>query len=156
MLLEAAGRWLEDALLVGLFAALTGLSVLQIVLRNVWSSGLLWGDGLVRISVLWIALIGAVAASRDQKHIAIDLAHRLLPASWRRAITIVVDAFTAAVCGLLSYHAWVFVGESRAYADTLLGDWPAWIFQIVLPVGFALIAYRYALRCLRRIVGVTR
>jgi TRAP-type C4-dicarboxylate transport system permease small subunit len=156
MRMEAAGRWLEDALLVGLFAGLTVLSVAQIVLRNVWSSGLLWGDGLVRISVLWIALLGAVAASRDQKHIAIDLAHRLLPAGWKRPIMIAVDGFTVTVCGVLTYYSWDFVGESRAFGDTLLGDWPAWPFQIILPVGFGLIAYRYALRCLRRLVGVTR
>lgn len=156
MRIEAAGRWLEDALLVALFAGLTLLAVLQIVLRNLGSAGFLWGDGLVRVSVLWIALLGAVAASRDQKHIAIDLARRLLPARFWRLVSIVVDAFTATVCGFLAYYSWAFVRDSRAYGDTLLGDWPAWLFQLILPVGFALISYRYALGCLRRVAGVTR
>jgi TRAP-type C4-dicarboxylate transport system permease small subunit len=71
-------------------------------------------------------------------------------------LAIVVDAFTAAVCGVLAYYSWTFVRDSRAFGDTLLGDWPAWLFQLVLPVGFALIAYRYALGCLRRLVGVER
>ena len=154
--MEAAGKWLEDALLVGLFAALTLLAVAQIVLRNIGSAGFLWSDGLVRVLVLWIALLGAVAASRDRKHIAIDLARRLLPPSFRRTLSIVVAAFTATVCGFLSYYSWVFVSDSRGFGDTLLGDWPAWIIQLILPVGFALISYRYALECLRRIAGVTR
>jgi len=154
--MEAAGKWLEDALLVGLFVALTLLVVAQIVLRNIGSAGFLWGDGLVRVMVLWIALLGAVAASRDQKHIAIDLARRLLPPSFWRPLSIIAAAFTATVCGFLSYYSWIFVRDSRAFGDTLLGDWPAWLFQLILPVGFALMSYRYALDCLRRIAGVTR
>ena len=150
---EAAGRWLEDSLLVGLFAGLTLLAVLQIVLRNLGFAGFLWGDGLVRVGVLWIALLGAVAASRDDKHIAVDLARRLLPARFWRLVSIVVDAFTATVCGFLAYYSWVFVHDSRAYGDTMLGDWPAWLFQLILPVAFALISYRYTLGCLRHIAG---
>jgi TRAP-type C4-dicarboxylate transport system permease small subunit len=156
MRIEAAGRWLEDAVLLALFAGLTLISVVQIGLRNLGLAGLVWGDGLVRVGVLWIALLGAVAASRDQRHIAIDLAHRLLPTRFWHALAVVVDAFTATVCGFLAYYSWIFVRDSRAFGDTLLGDWPAWLFQLVLPVGFALITYRYALSCLQRIAGVER
>lgn len=156
MRIEAAGRWLEDAVLVALFAGLTLVSVLQIVLRNLGLAGFVWGDGLVRVGVLWIALVGAVAASRDQRHIAIDLARRLLPPRFWRPLAAAVDAFTATACGFLAYYSWTFVRDSHAFGDTLLGDWPAWLFQAVLPVGFGLIAYRYALGCLRRIVGVER
>ena len=68
-------------------------------------------------------------------------------------VSIVVDAFTATVCGFLAYYSWVFVHDSRAYGDTMLGDWPAWLFQLILPVAFALISYRYTLGCLRHIAG---
>jgi TRAP-type C4-dicarboxylate transport system permease small subunit len=156
MRIEAAGRWLENALLVGLFAGLMLLAVAQIVLRNIGSSGLIWGDGLVRVAVLWLALLGAVAASRDQKHIAIGLAHRFLPERWRRWSLALVEAFTAVVCGYLTFHSWVFVRDSLEFGDVILGNWPAWLFQLILPVGFGLLAYRYALLCLRRVVGVLR
>jgi TRAP-type C4-dicarboxylate transport system permease small subunit len=156
MRIEAAGRWLEDALLVALFAGLTLVAVLQILLRNFGFAGFVWADGLVRIGVLWIALLGAVAASRDRKHIAIDLASRLLPARFWHPLSIVVEAFTATVCGFLAYHSWIFVRDSRAFGDTLFGDWPAWLFQLILPLGFALISYRYALACLRGITGAKR
>jgi TRAP-type C4-dicarboxylate transport system permease small subunit len=153
MRIEAAGRWLEDTLLVGLFAGLTLVAVMQIVLRNLGLAGFVWADGLVRIGVLWIALLGAVAASRDQKHIAIDLARRLLPARFWRPISIVVNAFAATVCGFLAYYSWTFVRDSRVFGDTLFGDWPAWLFQLILPVAFALISYRYALSCVRGVTG---
>jgi TRAP-type C4-dicarboxylate transport system permease small subunit len=153
---EAIGRWLENALLVTLFAALMLLAVTQIALRNVWSAGLPWADGLIRIGVLWIAILGAVAASRDGKHIAINLAPRLLPAHWGRRVLIVVEAFTAVVAAIMAWHAWAFVRDSRAFGDVMLGDWPAWVFQAVLPIGFGLVAYRYLLRAFGRIVGEIR
>lgn len=153
---EAAARWLESALLVVLFGGLMLLSVAQIALRNVFSEGLPWADGLGRLAVLWLAVIGAVAAARDRKHISIDLAQRFLPPGWRRAALAVAEAFAAAVCGFMAFYAWRFVADSRQFGDTLLGNWPAWAFQLVLPAGFAIIAYRYALRCLGRVSGAER
>jgi TRAP-type C4-dicarboxylate transport system permease small subunit len=102
---------------------------------------------------LWIAILGAVAASRDGKQIAINLAPRLLPAHWSRRVLIVVEAFTAAVAAIMAWYAWTFVRDSRAFGDVMLGDWPAWVFQAILPIGFALIAYRYLLRAFGRLAG---
>jgi TRAP-type C4-dicarboxylate transport system permease small subunit len=53
---------------------------------------------------------------------------------------------------MLAWQSWRFVQDSKAYGDLLLGDWPAWIFQIILPVGFAVMCYRYALRTITQLV----
>lgn len=143
---ERVGRWLENALLALMLGGLILLASAQILLRNFFSVGLSWADGLVRLMVLWLALLGAIAASRDHRHIAINLAERYLPAPVLRPIRLLVDAFTAVVAGVLAWHSLRFVLDSRAFGDVLLNGWPAWWFQSILPVGFALIAYRYALR----------
>ncbi len=143
---EKLGRGLENALLIVLFGGLSTLAFAQIVLRNVFSIGLPWADGIIRLAVLWLAVIAAIAASRDGKHIAINLAERLLPDRLARPVEALVDLFTAAVAALLAWYSWSFVRDSRAFEDVLLGTWPAWIFQSILPIGFALVCYRYALR----------
>jgi TRAP-type C4-dicarboxylate transport system permease small subunit len=153
---EAVGRWIENALLVGLFTSLLVLAVTQILLRNALSMGLPWADGAIRLAVLWLAVLGAVAASRDRKHIAINLSQRLLPSRLHRPVAVLVEAFTAAVSGWLAWYAWIFVRDSRTFGDLILGDWPAWIFQAVLPAGFALIGYRYGIRSLASMFGVRR
>jgi TRAP-type C4-dicarboxylate transport system permease small subunit len=153
---EAVGRWIENALLLALLTTLMTLAVAQIFLRNVLSMGLPWADGAVRIAVLWLAVLGAVAASRDQKHIAINLSERLLPTRLQRPASILVEIFTAAVSAWLAWYSWIFVRDSRAFGDLILGDWPAWIFQAVLPVGFALIGFRYGVRGLGRMFGLHR
>lgn len=151
---ERIGRSAENLVLALLLVTLVVLASAQIVLRDVFSVGLLWADGLVRLLVLWLAVVGAIAASRDQKHIAIDVLARVAPPLVRRGATFIASAFTSAVMALLAYHAGEFVAQSREYGDILLGSWPAWVFELVLPVGFALIAYRYLVRCARVIRGV--
>ena len=64
---------------------------------------------------------------------------------------IAVDLFTAIVTGILAWYSAQFVLDSYEFGDRLLGTWPAWAFQLILPIGFALIAYRYTLRMLVRI-----
>lgn len=149
---EALGRSAETWFLVALFILLLLLASAQILLRNVFSSGLAWADGLVRISVLWLAVMGAVAASRDQKHISIDLINRALSGAWRVAVVVGVRLFTAGVAAFFARQSWRFMQDSRLFEDVLLGGWPAWWFQLILPVGFGLIAYRYATAALRAIV----
>ena len=140
------GRWLESTLLTLLLSGLILLASSQILLRNVFSTGLSWGDGLVRLMVLWLALIGAVAASRENKQIKIDLLSRSLSEPLQKLAAVVTNLFTAVVTGMLAWHSWRFVQDSRLYGDMLMDDWPAWIFQLILPLGFSLICYRYALR----------
>lgn len=140
---DAAGRWCENALLIALFAVLLGLSGGQILLRNGFSSGLFWADELVRLLVLWLAVVGAVAATRDRKHIAIELLVRALPDLPQRITRSLVAVFAAGVSGMFAWQSLRFVLDSRAFEDTVLGNWPAWYFQLILPVGFALVAWQF-------------
>ena len=63
----------EDWLLISMLAVMVILAVTQIAYRNVAGGGLAWIDPLLRMLVLWVALSGAVIASRTDNHIRIDL-----------------------------------------------------------------------------------
>ncbi len=148
------GRALEDTALVTLLGTMIGLATLQILARNsvifrdfliALGTNLVWADELLRLLVLWLALLGAVAASREDRHIKIDLLSRFLAGRGLLAAQILVDLFTAAVCGVVAWQSLIFVRATRSFGDTVLGDLPAWIFQAVLPLAFAVIAYRYGL-----------
>jgi TRAP-type C4-dicarboxylate transport system permease small subunit len=144
--LERLARWgkaAEDAVLVLLLSAMIALAFGQIVLRNFFDSGVIWGDEALRLMVLWVALAGAVAASRADKHIAIDVLSRFLPPVGQRVARIITNSFTAAVCAVVAWHAMQFVMQAFEYEDELLGGLPAWWFQSVMPVAFALMSWRY-------------
>jgi TRAP-type C4-dicarboxylate transport system permease small subunit len=147
--LERIGRAGEDALLVTVLTAMIGLAASQIVLRNFLNLGFIWGDELLRMLVLWIAVAGAVAASRNDRHINIAILDRFLPDKGKIAVKILVDAFTSVICGIVTWHSLQFVRTSHEFGDVLLGNVPAWLLQSILPLGFALICYRYGIFVIR-------
>jgi TRAP-type C4-dicarboxylate transport system permease small subunit len=53
------------------------------------------------------------------------------------------------VSGVLAWHAFRFVADAYRFNDTVLGNLPAWAFQLVMPVGFSLISFQFLLTTLR-------
>jgi TRAP-type C4-dicarboxylate transport system permease small subunit len=150
---DRAARNLETWLIVVILAGLILLGAAQILLRNFFSIGFAWGDGLARLAVLWLGLLGALAASRDGRHITMAALAPVLPPRLRKAAGVAADAFGAAVSAALAWAAWAFVGDSREFGDTLLNDLPAWWFQAIMPVAFALIAWQFLVQAVKRLRG---
>jgi len=154
--LEKAGRAGEDAVLVVILTTMILLAASQIVMRNFFNFGFIWADEMLRMLVLWIAVAGAVAASRTDKHITIAILDRFLPDRIKLAVKIVIHLFTAGLCGVVAWHSVQFVQMSRDFGDVLMGSVPAWMPQLILPVGFGLICYRYALFVIREFLSLAR
>ncbi len=119
------------------------LAVGQIVLREVFATGFVWADELVKLLVLWLAMAGSIAASRDDRHIRIDALSHILPDKAIAATRILVDLFAALVCGLIAWHAFRYQKLEIEFGDTVLIDTPAWVAHAIVPVAFALVAYRF-------------
>lgn len=148
---EVAGRFFENTILVSILSAMILLGGAQIFLRNFAGTTLIWADEALRLMVLWIALFGAVAASRDDRHITIDVLARILSPDKQRWVAAVVNLFTALVALTLAWYSLEFVMSSYEFEDQVLGDYPAWAFQAALPIAFGLIGYRYSIWFLRRL-----
>ncbi len=140
---------LEDLLLIGLLSAMIILASTQIVLRNLFDFGLVWADPLIRIMVLWLGLTGATVASRNNKHIRIDLLSRYFSKKINLIIQALVSLFSTWVCIVIAWHGahWIRL----EYTDEMPGfaGIPAWILEIIIPLSFALIGIRYCLISLR-------
>lgn len=150
--LDRLGRGLENLVLVSLLTGMILLATTQIVLRNFFNTGLMMADGLLNLTVLWLAMFGAVAASRDGRHINIDVLSRFLPEPLLHFSRVLLYLFTLFVAATIGWYGGQFVAESREYGDTVLGGAPAWYFQLALPAGFGLIAYRYAVLVVRELL----
>jgi TRAP-type C4-dicarboxylate transport system permease small subunit len=148
---EELGRRLETVLLVVILSGLILLASSQILLRNVFSISVNWGDGLIRLGVLWLALLGALAASGEGRHITMGDPNRWLPLRLQRPAGVITDLFATVVTGLFAWFAWTFVSDSREFGDTLLNNVPAWTLQAIMPIAFALMSLRYLVRCVRRL-----
>ena len=94
---DRIGRAVETLLLVLVLGTMILVAATQIVLRNFWGTGFDWADEALRIMVLWVTMLGAVAASREGRHVSIDALSRYLPSVAMPWIRILVDAFAALV-----------------------------------------------------------
>lgn len=149
--LEIWGQRIENGLLVLVLTSMIILASAQIFLRNFLDSGITIGDELLRIMVLWLAMLGALAASRDQRHIAIDALTRFFSTRLAMLVALFVCVFVAVVCGFICRASFLLVKDAFIYHDTVLGGQPAWVYQSILPIGFGLMSWRYLIHAARRL-----
>lgn len=154
--LERAGRLAENTALVALLGTMIGVSVFQIINRQLLggSFSLAWADELVKMIVLWLAMVGSIAACRENKHIRIDLITHILTGNIVSWIKIVVDIFAAAVCAMIGWQAYRLVREEMSWGDTFLTDIPMWIAHAIVPLAFLLISYQFLVRVAGLLHGI--
>ena len=143
--LERWGTAAENGALVILLGALMLLAVGQIVMRIFFSFGFIWADELIKLLVLWIALVASIAASRSNRHLRIDVLSHFVAEKYARVPRLIVDAFAAFMCGVLAWQSWRYVQLTIEFEDTVLIDLPAWIAYGLLPLSFGLMCYRFVL-----------
>jgi TRAP-type C4-dicarboxylate transport system permease small subunit len=151
--LEKAGTHAEDALLLIILVSMIFLAGTQIFLRNVMGSSIYWGDEMLRLMVLWLTIAGGLAASRMDKHISIAVLDRFLPDKAQLVTKVIIDLFTAFICALFAWHSARFVMGSYEFGDMLMRSTPAWMLQIIMPIGFGLMAYRHLILAITRPFG---
>ena len=148
-LLKKIDRWLnkaESSLLVVLLILMVFLAFAQVVLRIVFSSGIIWGDIFLRHSVLWVGFLGGALGISEKRHINIDaLTHYMTPRV-HSAVAILTNLFGAFFCVLLSIAAVNFVTDEISSGSTVFNGIPSWYAEIIIPVGFGLFVFHFIVR----------
>ena len=139
----------EDGLLALLLIVMIVRSGTQIVMRNLFDSGFVWIDPLLRVLVLWLGLIGATVASRHNKHIPIDLLSRYFKRNTHRLIQSLVAQVSAWTCLVIAWFGMDWIRLDYTEAVTTFAGIPAWTVEIIVPLAFALIGLRYLVRSFR-------
>ncbi len=134
---------LEEILLGSFMIFMVLLGFIQILFRNVLSVGLYWIDPLLRHSVLWVALLGASVATREDRHISIDLLSEKLGHKSRAYLQVGINLFAAVICLILVRPAIRFVQEEYAVGKILAFNIPNWTSQTVMPLMLTVLGLRF-------------
>jgi C4-dicarboxylate transporter, DctQ subunit len=136
---------LEEGFIALLLAAMTLITFSQVIARYFFNSGAVWALELTTYLFAWLVLFGMSYGVRVGSHIGVDAVTRMLPQNWQRLFAIVAAMLCMAYCVLL------FIGGMQ-YVSTIynLGikseDLPIqqWIPYSILPIGLALLFFRFA------------
>jgi TRAP-type C4-dicarboxylate transport system permease small subunit len=146
----------EQILITILLTMMILMAFSQIVLRNFFDTGISWGDSLVRYLVVWVGFIGAAIATREGKHLNIDVVSRWLTEAGSNYIHLISHFFSAAICGLLTLAAIRFIRFEAQMGGTAFFKLPVWVPEIIIPVTFGLMTLRFAVRFLSEFARIRR
>lgn len=138
-------RYIEVALLTALFLAIVGIGLTQIVLRNFADASLVWADAAMRAGVLWITMLAAALAAGQARHIRIDVLLHRLPERLRAWVQRALYLITAGICVLLLKASVDLIQIEVSFGDTAFLGVPRWCVLIIMPLGFAVMAWRFLL-----------
>jgi TRAP-type C4-dicarboxylate transport system permease small subunit len=146
---------IETALLVLSLSVMILVSFAQVVLRNLFDTGILWGDPVVRHLMLWSGFIGAAIASSVDRHIAIDFLSKYLSPRLRGIARVVTLLFAIVVCAVLADAAMTLLLEEKAAGSTIVLDIPSWVGMLVIPPGYYLMAFHFLIKIIQIVAGKT-
>jgi len=136
---------IEGHMIVLILSLMILLSFGQMLLRNFFDMGIIWGDTLLRQWVLWVGFLGASLAVNHDKHISIDVFSSMSSLFWKRIIKAFTHFSAGIISGFLTWAAWSFMQFEKDSESVLFLDIPVWIFQTVLPYSFMVIAIRFVI-----------
>jgi C4-dicarboxylate transporter DctQ subunit len=150
-------RWierLEEGLLAVLLALMVSITFMQVIARYVFNYSFVWALEVTTVLFAWLIFVGMSYGVRVGSHIGVDaLVKSLGPAATR-----IVGGIAAVLC--IVYALIVTVGGFqyvRKMYDVgiLMQDVPIeqWIPRLVLPIGFGLLALRFAQVLVRLVRG---
>ena len=140
--MNVALRLVEDLVAAAALAGMVVLPLLEIAVRRVFGVGVPASGPIVQHLVLWVAFLGGAIAARDGKLLALASGTFIPQGPWRRAAAILSGAVASCIAGLLAWGAVQLVLTERETGSTLGAHIPVWTTQLVLPVGFVLVALR--------------
>ena len=143
---------IEGHLIVLILSLMILFSFSQMLLRNLFDIGVVWGDTLLRQWVLWLGFLGASIAVNHNKHISIEVLSLFQSVFWGR----ISKAFTRFAAGIISFilawAAWSFMIFEKNSQSVLFLDIPVWIFQTILPYSFMIISIRFMISGIETII----
>ena len=139
-ILDRLEEWTMSLMLL----AMTALSFVQVVLRYVFNHGFSWSLELTTVCFAIMIFIGISYGVRVGSHIGVDALVKLMPPRLRRATAIGVVLLCLVYVGFVMVGSVEYVSKMRDVGIEF-DDIPIerWQVLIVMPIGYAMVAFRF-------------
>ena len=144
--METVGRVvnaLEEGVIALLFAAMTLVTFIQVVLRYGFNTGFVWALELTTYLFAWLVLFGMSYGVKVSAHLGVDAFVKLFGAGPRRIFGLLAVAAGLIYGTILLIGSWDYV--SKLFLIGIESEdlpVPQWIPMAILPIGIALLLFR--------------
>ena len=134
---------LEKTAVALIMCLLIAMGFAQVVCRFVLKVSVAWTEELLTFCMVWVAYLGASAATNERKHIMVSMFVDLLPKPLRTGVTVLSQLLWLGCAAVMAYLGWsTTMNYLSRGAVTLGGKYPYWVAAVVIPLGMALMAVR--------------
>ena len=132
----------ENLLVSLVLAALVLLPLTEIILRKFFQSGIGGAPALEQHLTLLIGLLGGMLAARDRRLLTLSTLTNFLTGRWQALARVLSSSFAAGISVFLCVAAAQLVQSEKGGGKTVALGIPVWVVQLVMPLGFGVIALR--------------
>ena len=131
---------MEDFIAGAFLLALAVVPLMEIVLRKITGSGLVWSSGFLQHIVVWVAWLGGMAASREHAHLS--LGSSVEPGKgWLGVLDRSRDMMASGINAAFAVASASFLVIGFAPGESV-GAVPIRLALAILPLGYAFMALR--------------
>lgn len=166
----------EETLIAFFLGTMTMLTFVNVIMRYLFNDNILWAVEVTVFLFAWMVLVGASYGVKKNFHIGVDVVISLAPDRLKKvyALIAVTCCLTFSILLLIgSWNYWYPFATERAWYETddipmpemlqFLADWmnegeryeklPRFIPYMALPVGMALLTFRFAQAAYQIVTG---
>jgi C4-dicarboxylate transporter DctQ subunit len=121
------------------------LAFINVILRYAFDMSLTWAAELTNYLFIWAALFGAAYGFKQGAHISVSLIIERFPPAVTKGFLMFANLVSIIYLALISYFGYQLVLMLVDFGEMSIDlEIPLWIPHLVLPIAFALAAYRSA------------
>ena len=135
---------LEEGLIAFLLAAMTLITFAQVIARYVFNHSFVWALEATIFIFGALIFLGISYGVRVNAHIGVDALVKILPHKAARIAGVIACLLCLVYAAIVFYGSWVYV--DKMYMIGILAQdipIPQWIPRLVMPIGFALLFFRF-------------
>jgi C4-dicarboxylate transporter DctM subunit len=132
----------ENAILAIALGSMALIPITESALRTTFGIIIPGANSIVQHLTLVVGMLGAAVAAREERLLSLSTGVTLLPIRFRSAAQVFTCSIAGAVTTLLAVASYQFVQFEREGGNILVGSIPIWVAQLILPIGFGLVAMR--------------
>jgi C4-dicarboxylate transporter DctM subunit len=135
--------WRAENWLVTLaLAAMIVFPLTEVFLRKFFRFGISGVSSIEQHLTLIVGMLGGAIAAREKRLLSLSSLGAFLKGRWKTAAATLSGGAGVAITVFLCIAAWKFVQVEKEAGKILAYQIPIWAIELVLPVGFAVIALR--------------